>query len=252
MRFIFFMLFLFLPTGVFAQGPPITVDTPIMLGLSGSGVRTFGKFVSKEKSKVYIQPIVLPYNILPKVQVGVQLPLKAVFPDDNEAVFGLSNVLLFGKFELFKIDGKAETFRVLGVLKQSFPTATHVALGEDIFRTYTGLVIGRVTSRLGLYSNVGYTFTNKNGVGSIRYDLSLGVPLLSQQYPPHQLNLFLESSGDYNIEPGRHSISLSPGIQYIPGRRILFESSVQIPILQKRALNPTRFSILFGTRFLFN
>jgi len=57
-----------LTANVFSQGPPITTATPIMLGLEGNGVRTFGKFISKENVNIYVQPIGIPYNVTPKFQ----------------------------------------------------------------------------------------------------------------------------------------------------------------------------------------
>tara|TARA_R110000822_G_scaffold257726_1_gene383256 strand:+ start:198 stop:410 length:213 start_codon:yes stop_codon:yes gene_type:complete len=49
-------------TTTFAQGPPIFTDTPILLGLDGGGVRTFGRFIAKENATIYVQPVALPYN----------------------------------------------------------------------------------------------------------------------------------------------------------------------------------------------
>ena len=61
-----------------AQGPPIHTDTPVMLGLAGRGVRSFGKVVRRGKlfedgdaidnpdgRKVTIVqfPVVVPYNL---------------------------------------------------------------------------------------------------------------------------------------------------------------------------------------------
>jgi len=47
-RIINLLIIIFSATAVFAQGPPITTETPIMLGIEGNGIRTFGKFISKE------------------------------------------------------------------------------------------------------------------------------------------------------------------------------------------------------------
>ena len=52
---IFLLLVVNLEYG-YAQGPPIFTDTPIMLGLEGRGVRTFGRYISRENVEVYVQP----------------------------------------------------------------------------------------------------------------------------------------------------------------------------------------------------
>ncbi len=52
------MAFLVTTINISAQGPPIFTDTPIMLGLEGKGLRTFGNIVSKENANAYIQPVV--------------------------------------------------------------------------------------------------------------------------------------------------------------------------------------------------
>ena len=69
-------------TTVLAQGPPITAETPIMLGLEGNGIRTFGKFISNENVTIYMQPIAIPYNITSKFQVGAVFPFKFIKPKD--------------------------------------------------------------------------------------------------------------------------------------------------------------------------
>ena len=59
-HFLTVILLIFLTTSAFSQGPPITTATPIMLGLEGGGIRTFGKFISKENVNIYVQPIGIP------------------------------------------------------------------------------------------------------------------------------------------------------------------------------------------------
>lgn len=54
-------LFIFLSSGkFFTQGPPVFSDSPILLGLEGSGVRTFGEFVFTESGGKYIHAFGLP------------------------------------------------------------------------------------------------------------------------------------------------------------------------------------------------
>jgi len=240
----------------FAQGPPITAETPIMLGLEGGGIRTFGKFISKENVNIYIQPIGIPYNITSKFQVGGIFPFKFISPKGAETTGGLSDICLFTKYQLFKKDGIAKTFRILATVKQSFPTGNTSSLpkiGSGIYQTYVGLIIGRISTEIGIYGDFGYNITSNGATDNFLYNFSVGIPLLPQKYPQKQINTFLEFNGNYIIDPKIHTLFISPGLQFIPGRRLLFETSFQIPIVQNNiTTNKTKYMILFGTRFLIN
>ena len=75
-----------------AQGPPIHTDTPIMLGLAGRGVRSFGKVVHRgklfeggdaidnpdDREVTIVQfPVVVPYNLFSE-RLQVSFIMKAV------------------------------------------------------------------------------------------------------------------------------------------------------------------------------
>ncbi len=250
------ILLVFFTTMSRAQGPPITTQTPVMLGLEGNGIRTFGKFISKEKATVYVQPIGIPYNITSKFQIGGIFPYKVVNPKNGDAVSGFADLTIFAKYQLYKKDGKAKTFRILANVKQTFPTgktATMPAIGSGLSQTYIGFILGKISSKAGFYSDFGYTLTNKGATDSFSYNFSVGVPLLEQKYPQKQLNTFLEFNGNYLFDPNIHTVFLSPGLQWIPGRRFLLETSFQIPIVQENiAVNKTNYMVLIGTRFLIN
>ncbi|MCF6182213.1 hypothetical protein [Lutibacter sp.] len=251
-----FILLVFYITLSNAQGPPITTQTPVMLGLEGSGIRTFGKFISKENATIYVQPIIIPYNISSKFQIGGIFPFKFINPKGTNAVTGFSDLALFAKYQLYKKDGKAKTFRILANLKQTFPTgksSSMPAIGLGLSQTYIGLILGKITSAIGIYSDFGYTITNKGATDNFSYNFSVGIPLLPQQYPQKQINSFLEFNGNYLFDSRIHTLFISPGLQFIPGRRILFETSLQIPVLQQNInINKTNYMLLIGTRFLIN
>jgi len=250
------ILIIFTTTISIAQGPPITTQTPVMLGLEGNGIRTFGKFISKENVSVYAQIFAIPYNISSKFQVGGILPYKSINPKGMSSVNGFADLTIFAKYQLFKRDGKAKTFRILANLKQTFPTgntSNMPTVGAGLSQTYIGFILGQITSAVGIYGDFGYTITNKGATDSFSYNFSVGVPLLPQKYPQKQLNSFLEFNGNYLFDSNIHTLFISPGLQYIPGRRFLFETSFQIPIVQNNiSLNKTNYMILLGTRFLIN
>lgn len=136
-----FFIFIFSVTIGFSQGPPITTQTPVMLGLEGNGIRTFGKLISKENVTIYVQPIAIPYNISSKFQIGGIFPFKFINPKGSNAVNGFSDLTLFAKYQLYKKDGKAKTFRILANLKQTFSTgktSSIPAIGLGLSQTYIG------------------------------------------------------------------------------------------------------------------
>jgi len=248
--------FLILTTSVFSQGPPITTATPVMLGLEGGGIRTFGKFISKENANIYVQPIGIPYNITPKFQIGGIFPFKFITPNGAETNGGISDITLFTKYQLYKKDGTAKTFRVLANIKQSFPTgktSSNSQIGSGIYQTYLGLIVGKISTAIGVYGDFGYNITSSRATNNFLYNFSVGIPLLPQKYPQKQINTFLEFNGNYVIDPKIHMLFISPGLQFIPGRRLLFETSFQIPIIQENiTTNRTKYTLLLGTRFLIN
>lgn len=244
--------FLFAIT-VVAQGPPIFTDTPIMLGLEGRGIRTFGSIVSKENANAYIQPVVFPFNISTNWQVGAIAPFVSISPDGLDTRSGIGDVKIFTKYQLYKKDGKAKTFRGLIKLTETFPTGNSSrapALGTSAYQTTLSLVNGYITTRYGIYGEFGYNITSDGLPDNFIYNIAFGLPLLPQKYPPKQLNLFLELNGNYVLEVG-NNLFLSPGIQYIAGRKVLFESGIQLPLDDSAPIGQrTDYILRIGTRIL--
>ena len=83
-----------LNTESWSQGPPINTDTPIMIGLEGRGLRTFGKIIRKatlrkdgseivdpldQRITVWVTPLAVPYNLIgDEFQLGVIVPFMYV------------------------------------------------------------------------------------------------------------------------------------------------------------------------------
>jgi len=245
---------LFLISGIRAQGPPVYVQTPILLGLDGGGVRTFGKLIKKGNVNIYLQPVVVPYNITAKFQMGGIAPFISKSVNEMEAQTGLGDMALFAKYVFFQKDGKGKTFRVLARVKQSFPTGkTNVtpAIGTGSYQTLTGLVAGYVTTKFGVYGDFGYNYTSAGLPDNLVYDFGFSVPLLPQQYPPNQINLSLEFTGNYIFGKSSNNFFVAPAIQYIAGRRVLFETGVQLPLIEDvEPGQKTKFMVLLGTRIL--
>lgn len=237
-----------------AQGPPIFTDTPIMLGLEGKGVRTFGKYISKKNANVYMHPIAIPYNISSKWQVGGIVPFLNKAPDGLESRFGLGDLKLFTKYQIHQEDGKGKTFRTLVKVVETFPTGNNSeapVLGSGAYQTAIGLVSGYITTQYGIYGEVAYNLTTNSLPDNLIYSVAFGYPLLPQKYPPKQINLYLELNGKLITDNNTNILFISPGMQYIVGRRLLIESGVQLPLMQDvPAGQKTNFMYALGTRIL--
>jgi len=254
----------------FAQGPPINTDSPIVLGLSGRAVRTFGKLVrvaklldngeeianpNNDKVMLWVTPLAVPYNLTHKLQVA------AIFPFVNASVttggqrfsnFGLGDVQFFAKYVWYQSDGKNKTFRVASRVDVKLPTGERndtPALGTGSTDFAFSTVAGWIENRVGVYLEGGYGLnTSKDGLNygnSLFYNLAIGyrlAPVVYETYPSPQLNAFLEFNGVTTAQNSLNSLNdqssggttvfLSPGLQFIGGRLWLVEASYQYPIVQ--------------------
>ncbi len=231
-----------------AQGPPIFTDSPLLLGLEGGGIRTFGKYISTESGQTYIQPLVVPYNVTTDFQIGGIQPYVFRSPDNDKNQSGFGNFTLFGKYSIIQIDGRAKTFRALLKYTQTFSTgASNVSVNANA--SQFSIVTGYITINYGIYGTVGYTFVSRDLPDNLIYNFAFGYPLLPQKYPPFQLNIFLELNGTHTLDVNQHLLFVSPGLQLLTSSTFLIESGVQIPLVDDR--NTTKFTYALGIRFLF-
>lgn len=251
---IFFFLIIFAKIS-FAQGPPIFTDTPVFLGLDGRGVRTFIKYVSTNNANVQILPIAVPVNIGANAEVGAVIPFVRKSVDGVENKTGLSDISLFFKQLLFRIDKRAKTFRITAKVIQDFPTGNSEsipALGTGKYQTNVGLVSGYVTTEYGMYTELIYNILRNGLPKNLIYNFAFSYPLLPQTYPLHQLNLSLGVNGITLFSDKNNTVLfLSPGIQFIPANSYLLELGFQFPIVDELPKpKKTKFNILLGTRVL--
>lgn len=288
----FVVLSLLLPLQkVFSQGPPIHTDTPIMLGLEGGGIRTFAKFVRKatllqdgeeitddmnRRITIRITPVAIPYNLFSdRFQLGVILPfmdisLKTRTQDVSSS--GIGDVRFFAKYLVYQLDRKQETVRLaskVGVKLASGDEEKAPALGSGSTGYFFSSVLGWVKGRTGVYLEGIYNLnTSRDQVdfgNSFSYNLAFGyrlLPVVYEIYPSPQLNAYLEINGttanknkinDQSVDnSGGTTIFLSPGLQYVGGRRWLIEASFQYPIINEPngIQLATDWSLSLGTRIL--
>jgi len=250
------LLFLVLvsPLILFSQGPPIYTDTPILFGLEGGGVRTFGKYISREDATVYMQPLTIPYNPSSKFLVAAVIPYVRKSPKGMETQTGIGDLTIVGKYVIFQRDKSAQTFRTALKISETFPTgktSSMPPIGEDAYQTSIGLVNGFVTTKYGIYGEVNYNIRSNDLTDEWIYNLAFGLPLLPQKYPPNQINVFLELTGNYQAENRINRLFIAPGIQYIAGRRLLMEAGIQLPLQEDvPEAQKTNYMLQIGTRIL--
>jgi len=140
-----------------AQGPPIFTDTPIMLGLEGRGIRTFGNIIAKENANAYVQIFAIPYNINHKWQVGAIAPFVSKSPNGLTSRSGFGDMKVFTKYQIYQKDGKAKTMRSLIKITETLPTGNTTempTLGSDAWQTTVSLVNGYITTKYGIYGEL--------------------------------------------------------------------------------------------------
>jgi len=255
---------------LYAQGPPINTDTPIMLGLSGRGVRTFVKIIYKgtllengdpvtdpdnRSATIVLVPVVIPVNLFSaRSQIGLVLPFKFLSREgsgETSTKQGLGDLQLFFKYLLFQSDGRNETLRLAAKASVKLPLSTEQAslqLSSGSTDYAVSVVAGWIKHRTGIYLEGIYNINGKSreisyGNG-LKYNLSFAYrlfPVIYDHYPMAQLNAYLELNGMTTFESsangiidensGGTTLLLSPGIQYVGGAKWLLEASLQYPVL---------------------
>ena len=237
-----------------AQGPPVFTDTPIMLGLAGKGVRTFGHFQSSDALRSYTQVIAIPYNVGTDFQVGSVMRYVSKNPASRESQSGLGDLTIFFKQLLIQKDGAGKTFRALIKATPTIPVGNDNVvppLGAGVWRGGLGLVAGYITTDFGIYLEVGHVLVEQRADHST-FSAALSVPVLPQKYPPQQINLSLDVFGTVGPER-KNDVWLAPGLQWITGKRFLVEAGISLPLTEGDLAEQERTDFAFraGLRYLF-
>ena len=254
----FSMMILF--STALAQGPPINTDTPILLGVSGAGARSFVKVIKKSSQDknltITVSSVVIPYNVSTRLLVGGIFPYFDKDLDTNAGSMsssGLGDTKLFVKYVVHQIDKRQETSRFVLKSSVTLPTGDEdakPALGDGTTDYSFGVVAGWIKPRVSLTTEGVYSLnTSRRGMNygdSFTYNFALGYrlsPRIYRTYPSPQVNVYLELNGlttkrnelnGLNLEnTGGTTLLLSPGIQYIGGRKWLVEGSIQFPVIDE-------------------
>ena len=272
-----------------ANGLPIQGDTAFTTGLSGAGVRTFGKVTATPGPdgtalKLAVPLVVLNELIDNTLLIGASVPFVLAGQTGGPPAaprYGLGGLNVFGKINLFQQDGPGETLRVAGKLGLGLPTdvtafwgagdALQPKIGGPSAPTVsTSIIVTKLIGRFGVNSDVGLTVRpDARGVDpgdAFRYNGSLAYrvwPFVFKTYPDHQVNVLLEGNGVFNaksriqgeLSPDSfsHTFFVAPGIQYMYGQ-FLAEASVQLaaPYLTtgQELLDVPTTTVLLGIRWL--
>ncbi len=254
------MMILLMPFSyTLAQGPPINTDSPILLGVSGGAVRSVIKVIKKsspdEDLTITVSSVVIPYNVSTRLLVG------GVFPYFNKELVtnaesmnssGIGDTKLFAKYVVHQIDKRQQTIRFVLKSSVTLPTGdkdVKPALGDGTTDYSFGVVAGWIKPRVSFETEGVYSLnTSRRGMNygdSFIYNFALGYrlsPAVYERYPSPQLNVYLELNGISTRRDAQNGLSientggttlfLSPGIQYVGGRKWLVEGSIQFPIVE--------------------
>lgn len=239
-----------------AQGPPITADKPIMLGSESVIIKTLTEIRNTEEGTFTRIPLMAHYLPTSNSLVAVHIPwTNYSFKGQNENNGSyLGDINILGKYQFYRKDGKAKTFRMVAKTLQIIGTGKDFGPGEisaGVYQGYYAVVAGYETIKHGISTEIGYNISPSGNQDEIRYRLGFGLPLLKPVYPVKQINLYFEYASNWRTETDQYEMLFAQGIQYAKGRLTL-EAAIQVPLVQNNfdtfKLNS---NILLGTRYIF-
>jgi len=272
-----------LPASVLAA--PIFGASPRTQFFLGTAVRSFGLYQESEgggkELNAWTAPAIFSYALITDATLTLNVPYVNKHFETPTGTFdasGIGDISLVGKYRFYRRDlpfGR-DQFAFIGGLE--FPSgstskgpgikaAPALQLGSGGVDGIVGVAAGTTRS---WYSIEGAL---QGKINSEAKDFKFGNVLLYDLYlayqtypewptPPAQLNFSVEFNGrtfaDNEVEgrdlnTGGTVLFISPGIQYIVTGNLLFETGVQIPIVNdfpSEELEPD-FTVLFGFRFIF-
>jgi hypothetical protein len=248
------LAWIWVATTTVAQGPPITLDKPIMLGPGVGTSRVLFKSAGLENLNYQALLLEGDYNFSAQIAAGAELPIITTTVSDR---IRLGDAAVFLKYQFIRVDGKGKSLRIAAKAKHMFPTgrryeAPLIGMGQHM--SYGGLVAAYESLHLGVQAELGYAHAYTDAkMRNLNYKLGVGLPLLRPSYPVNQVTVYLETEA-MNL-PAHHSLRqygyyYAPGLQYARGRAT-FDASLQLPIAQQiHASMARRWVGLLGIRFI--
>ncbi len=248
---IVFVMFAF--AKAYPQGPPITVNSPLLLGAGSYTVRVLSESRKVDAGNATYIPLMLHYLPTSNTEVYVNIPyinydLNGVTGD------GLADMSITGKYQFYRKDRKAKTFRLDAKTVQTLPTGERLDLMDMSMGTYAGyygIVAGYESLKIGVASELGYNWMPDGTMDTMQFKLGVGWPLLELQYPNKQLNLYFETANVRQTERDSYQFMYAQGIQYAV-KDITIDLSYQIPVYQDINTGfELKRSVFLGGRFNF-
>ena len=248
---------LFINTDVFAQGPPITADKPIMLGAKTIVLRTLTEVRETDIGTFTRVPLMFHYLTTANSLVAIHVPyVNASFKGEanREDLSGLGDIQFLGKYQFYTKNAIGKTHRISVKTIQVLPTGEEInirRISAGTYQSYVGIVSGYETLKYGISTEVGYNLMPDRNQDEFRTKLGFGLPLLKPKFPVRQVNLYFEYTGNWLVEQDAREILYAQGVQYARGR-MTFEAALQWPISQTiDRIERRKYSLLLGTRLIF-
>ncbi len=266
-----------------AQALPFHTETALTTAFEERAVRSFAMVGGRDNVRVgVVQLVVLPFAPHERVSTMVALPLvhkRMTSPaSGGETLYsntGVGDLSATLKWAFFARDRLGGTTRLAVMLSGRFPTGSTGAalegggvaprplqLGTGAFTAGATLVGTMVRGRWGISADVGHARSATGDgyrFGSVtRYDIAVGVRFPGYIATIHTktLQLYLEwngvvrgrddDAGSTLPDTGGHTAFLGPGLQWVVLPQLLFEGSVQLPVIQNS--DPR---VALGGRWLF-
>ena len=110
---------------------------------------------AKKTGTALVGPVPLPN----KHRCFTVLRSTFVNPDAASASSGFNNASLFMKHQLYVKNDTGKTFRISGLLRQTFPIGPK-SVGSNTYQTYVGFIAGDISIKRGFYTNLGYNIVS--------------------------------------------------------------------------------------------
>ena len=180
---------------------------------------------------------------------------------ERSAGYGLSDISIFGRYNLYQTHKPTEIFRITGQFGLYLPTGKDDSFdnigklpptlqrGKGSISPSILLIASKLWHNFAFHNDIGYTYSpeaNNIDYGDIlKFDSAISYRFLTTT--SNKWNAILELNGTYtkklknnnilNHNSGGTVVYASPGIQFIHAN-LMIEASIQIPVIESLNGNP--------------
>jgi len=238
---------------LFAQGPPIRTDKPIMLGEKKGTVRSMYHYFRNDQTHYHVVPLMIDYNLKNNIEVGVEMPFAAISSDTRNEGFRSGDLMLKAKYQFIRKDEMGKTFRMAAKAMSMIPTgrpSEAPIVGMGTYQTTLGVLAGMESLKYGVVGEVAYNYMSDMHPDSWESKLAFGLPLLKQSYPVKQITLYFEYEGKWFPSVDGYAVYYAQGVQYA-FRSYALEVTLQMPLVQEvPGFFRRDISLMIGGRFV--